>query len=207
MSNTKRRFGAFISIMVVFGASIGFIIAEYNAQKCVTDTIMTQIGFVDTAGVNATVPPAMKEIVDNCGFKFSMMGALFLAFSSVAAATLGVFSYNRFFVEHPIKISAHYEPDTCKLILRSDRPIITQNPHRMILLYKHVDGIAAVVPSRQCGGSGLILAFIIDVEKPPIRMELVICSGAMHPVGFPESDVCVGGRPIHLDVDMLHCEM
>lgn len=76
----------------------------------------------------------------------------------------------------------------------------------MVPLYRHADGMAAVVPGRQCGDGGLALAFTTDIEKSPTRIELVICSGAMHPAGFPESDVCTGGRPIHVDVDILRCD-
>ena len=83
---------------------------------------------------------------------------------------------------------------------------MAQNPQRMVMLYRNADGMGAAVPGRQCGNSGLTLAFTTDVEKPPTHMELVVCSGAMHPAGFPESDVCAGGRPIHVDIDILLCD-
>ena len=156
--------------------------------------------------MNATVPSVLKELVDNCTYTFSMIAAPFLAFSSLAAAALGAILSNRFLAGPSTRISAHYEPDARKLVLRFDRPVMAQNPQRMVLLYRHADGMGAAVPGRQCGNSGLTMAFATDVEKPPTRMELVVCSGAMHPAGFPESDVCTGGRPIHVDVDILLCD-
>lgn len=57
-------------------------------------------------------------------------------------------------------------------------------------------GPPVAVPGRQCGKSGPALAFTTDIEKPPTRMKLVICSKTMHPARSPESDVCAGGRPI-----------
>ena len=156
--------------------------------------------------MSATVPPVVKEMMDRCVYSWSVPAALFLGFSSVAAAVLGAIFSNRFFAGPSTHVSAHYEPDARKLVLRFDRPVMAQNPQRMVLLYRHADGMGAAVPGRQCGNSGLTMAFTTDVEKPPTRMELVVCSGAMHPAGFPESDVCTGGRPIHVDVDILLCD-
>jgi hypothetical protein len=148
----------------------------------------------------------VEEMMDRCVYAWSMPAALSLAASAWVAAVLGAALSNWFLAGSSSGVSAHYEPDASKLILRFDRPTIVQNPQRMVLLYHHADGMATTVPSQQCGNSGLTLAFTIDVEKPPMLMELVIYSGAMHPAGFPESDVCTGGRPIHVDVDILLCD-
>ena len=70
-------------------------------------------------------------------------------------------------------------------------------------MYHHADGMDSTMPGSQCGNSGLTLAFTTNIEKSPTHMELVICSGVMHPTGFPESDVYTDGQPIHVDVDIL----
>ena len=156
------------SLIVIF--SVLFVYAQTEAQSCVTDTIMAQIGFLDTPDVNAAVPSEMKEVVDNCVKLFLVPTALSLALSSLAAAILGAVLSNRLLAGLSTNMSAHYEPDTRKIILRFDRPIIAQNPQRMVLLYRHAGGMAAVVPGRQCGGGGLMLAFTTDVKESPSRM-------------------------------------
>ena len=200
----NKRFWAVLSISVIFFSVIGFANSEYRAQDCVTSTIMKQIEFAGTP--DAAVPPVVKENMDSCVYVWSMRAALFLGFSSVAAATLGAILSNRSPAGPSTNMSAHYEPDSRKLVLRFDRPTIVPHPQRMVLLYHHADGMATTVPGRQCGDDGLALAFTTDMEKPPILMELVIYSKAMHPAGFPKSDVCAGGRPIHIDVDIVHCD-
>ncbi len=192
------------SLIVLFFSVIAFAVFELKAQNCVTSTIMQQIEFACTP--DAVVPQVVEEWMNRCAYTWSIWAALFLGLSSLAAAVLGATFSNRFLAGHSTSVSAHYESDTRRLVLRFDRPTVAQNPQRMVLLYRHADGMAAAVPGQQCGNSGLTLAFTTDIEKPPTHMELVVCSGAMHPAGFPESDVCTGDRPIHVDVDILYCD-
>lgn len=194
-----------VFFIIVFVSVFAFIFFESKAQNCITTIRFAQIGSLDDPDMSATVPPEVKKM-DQCVYSWTVPAALSLGASSVAAAALGAILSNRFRAEQSTRISAHYEPDARKLVLRFDRPVMAQNPQRMVLLYRHVDGMGAAVPGRQCGNSGLTLAFTTDVEKPPTHMELVVCSGAMHPAGFPELDVCAGGRPIHVDVDILLCD-
>ena len=203
---TRKYLGMVFSSIVLFSSVTIFVFAQSGAQNCVTRIIMAQIGFVDTPDVNAAVPPEVEEIVDRCVYVYSVSAALSLGASSVAAAVLGAILTNRVLVGHPTIVSAHYEPETNKLVLRFNKPVIAHNPQRMVLLYRHADGMAATVPSRQCGDSGLTLAFATNMKESPTLMELVVCSGAIHPAGFPESDVCTDGRPIHVDVDVLFCD-
>lgn len=194
--------------IILFLGTIAVPLAGYSAQNCIIDT--KQNGSNDTSGVNTAVLDAIKEIVDRCVFAFSIIAALFVGFTTLAAVILGAIFSKWLLVGPSTNISAYYDrsskPDTCKLVLRFDRPVTAQNPQRMVLLYRYADGMAATVPGQQCGGSGLTLAFTANTEGLPTRMELVICPGAMHPVGFPESDVCTNGRPIHVDVDILRCD-
>ena len=190
--------------IILFLGTIAVPLAGYSAQNCIIDT--KQNGSNDTSGVNTAVLDAIKEIVDRCVFAFSIIAALFVGFTTLAAAIIGAI-FSKWLLARPsTNISAYYEPDNYKLVLRFDRPVIAQNPQRMVLLYRYADGMAAAVPGQQCGGNGLMLAFTAKTEGSPTRMELVICFGAMHPVGFPESDVCTNGRPIHVDVDILRCD-
>lgn len=202
--------GVLVGVSLVLASSISSGFAGYEAQQCVTNTIMTQIDLSDKPNESEAVLSVMKEIADRCGWIFSIMGALLLGISSVAAAILGAIFSNRLLVGPSTNVSAHYDrsskPDTSKLVLRFDRPVIAQNPQRMVLLYRYANGMAAAVPGQQCGGSGHTPAFTANTEGLPTRMELVICPDAMHPVGFPESDVCINGRPIHVDVDILRCD-
>ena len=207
MKDVKRERALLVgSLIVLFSSVISLTFAEYTAQKCVTDTIMAQIGFVDDPDVNAAVPHIMKEIVDNCAYTFSMLAALFLGFSSVAAAILGAILSNRLRARQSAKVYAHYDPGTHKLTLRFDKPVAAQNPQRMALLYHHAGGMAAAVPGRQCKNSGLMLVFTTDVKETPTSMELVICSGAICLDTFPKPDVCASGRPIHVEVNILMCD-
>lgn len=198
---------AFIFLIV---ASSGFFIyAQTNAQDCVMTVISTQISQLGMHGGNATVPSMVENVEDDCVRVNSILAAVFLSLSTILAAVLGAVLgvlLSRSRAGSSTGVSAHYEPDTRRLVLLFPRPVIAQNPQRMVLLYRHADGMSAVVPGRQCSGGGLALAFTTDIEESPTRMELVICSGAMHPVGFPESDVCTGGQPIHVDVDILRCD-
>ena len=172
--------------------------------------------------MNATVPDEMMDVVDACVLGHTALGALYLGVSSVSAAVLGAILSTKLIARPSTKliarpstkliarpstnVSAHYELDTHKLVLRFNRPVIAQNPQRMILLYSHTDGMATVVLGQQCGDGGLTLSFITNVKESPTHMELIVCSGAMHPAGSPELDVCADGRPVHLDVDILHCD-
>lgn len=177
--------------------------AEYNAQNCVMSTISTQIGLLENPNASAVVPNDMKKVVDKCTFDFLTIAAMFLGFASLWAVILGAIFSNQVSTTSSATIYARYVPDDHKLILRFDRPAIVQNPQRMVLLYYHAGGVATTVPGRQCEDGGLTLTFITNAEKSPTYMELVIYSGAIHPAGFPESDVCINGKPIHVDVDIL----
>ena len=207
VKKTIYGIGALCLLVGVF--STIFVFAQSSAQGCVTDIISEQIRQLGIHGGNATAPLEVVELMDRCESGFLASAALSLGFSSVMAAVLGAILSNRLRAGQSTRVSAdvsaHYEHDTRKLVLRFDRPTIAQNPQRMVLLCHHADGMATAVPGQQCGNSGLTLAFTTDIEKPPTHMELVICSGAMHPAGFPESDVCADGRLIHIDVDILHC--
>ena len=194
--------------VVIFCIAISsgvFVFAQTIAQGCVMNVISTQISQLGMHGGNATVPSVVENVVDGCVYRYSILMAGSLGLSSVLAAILGV-TLSRSRAGPSTGVSAHYEPDTRRLVLLFHRPVIAQNPQRMVLLCRHADGMAAVVPGRQCGDGGLTLAFTTDIEESPTRMELVVCSGAIHPVGFPESDVCAGGRPIHVDVDIMRCD-
>ena len=206
MKIARSKASLVVSIVVLFSSVFSLVYTEYAAQKCVTDTMMAQIGSLDNPSMDATVPPLMMEVVDHCVSGHTFLRALSLGLSSIAAAVLGAILSNQLSARPSINVYAHYEPDASKLVLRFDRPVIAQNPQRVVLLYRHADGMAAAVPGRQCGDAGLTLAFTTNVDEPPTHMELVVCSGAMHPAGFPESDVCTGGRPIHVDVDILRCD-
>lgn len=195
-----------ILIFLIMVSSVTFVIAQSKMQGCMTDTISKQIESVGDPDVSAVVPPDAEGAMDLCMYAWSMPAALSLTASVWAAAFLGSILSNRLLAESSANISAHYEPDTRKLVLRFNKPTIVRKSQRMVLLYHHADGMATTVPGRQCGDSGLALTFATDVKKPPTLMELVICSGAMHPAGFPESDVCTDGRPIHVDVDILLCD-
>ena len=207
MKKTIYGIGALCLFVGVF--STIFVSAQSSAQGCVTDIISEQIKQLGIRGGNATAPLEVVELMDRCESRFLASAALSLGASSVVAAVLGAILSSRLRAGQSTRVSAgvsaHYEPDARKLVLRFDRPTVAQNPQRMVLLYRHADGMATVVPGQQCGNSGLTLAFTTDIEKLPTHMELVVCPGAMHPAGFPESDVCAGGRPIHIDVDIIHC--
>lgn len=189
-----------VGILIAISSGV-FIFAQTSAQGCVMNVISTQIIQLSMYGGNATVPSGVENVEDDCVRVNSIVAAMSLGLSSVLAAVLGVLLSRL-----RTGVSARYEPHTHKLVLRFDRPVIAHNPQRMVLLYRHADGMAAVVPGRQCGDGGLALAFTTNIEESPTRMELVVCSGAMHPVGFPESDVCAGGQPIHVDVDIRRCD-
>ena len=189
------------SILVII-FSILFAFYEYHAQKCITDTISAQLGFLEDPDVNAAVPDEMKRVVDSCSFWLSMIAAVFLGFISLAAAILGAILSNRLRVKSSTTIHARYEPDSHKLILRFNKPTIVENPQRMTLLYYHTGGVSTTIPGRQCGDDGLTLTFDASTEKSPTYVELVIYPKAIQPAGFPESDICPNGSPIHVDVDI-----
>ena len=208
MKGAIRDWILMAAFLVTFYSGV-FVFAQMGAQGCVTTVISTQISELGMHG-NATVPSVVEKLVEDCVYWNSILAAASLGISSVMAAVLGAALSNRLragpSTGKSIGMSAHYEPDASRLILRFDRPTVVQNPQRMVLLYHHADGIATTVPGRQCEDDGLTLGFTADVEKPPMLMELVIYSGAMYPAGFPDSDVCAGGRPIRINVDILFCD-
>lgn len=193
-------------IVLIGFFSSTFVFAQSSAQNCVTNIIITQIESLDKSDMSAIVQPGMKEVMDSCVYSWSISTALSLSASAVVAAVLGATFSNRSSSRPSINLSARYEPDTNKLVLRFDRPVIVQNPQRMVLLYHHADGVATTVPGQRCWDGGLTMAFTTNMEKSPICMELIIHSRAMHPSGFPESDICTGGRPLRIDVDVMFCD-
>ena len=192
-------------VLIGFFSSV-FVFAQSNAQNCVTGVIITQIGSLDDPDMPAAPPPEVMEAMDFCVDSWSMPAALSLSASTVTAVVLGATFSNRSLARPSTHLSARYEPDTRKLVLQFDRPVVVRNPQRMVLLYHHADGIATTVPGQRCWDGGLTLAFTTNMEQSPTYMELIVYSGAMHPAGFPESDVCTGGRPLHIDVDILPCD-
>ena len=183
-----------------------FVFAQSSAQNCVTGIIIAQIESLDKPDMSAIVPLVVMEKMYFCVDSWSMPAALSMGASTVTAVVLGATFSNQSLARPSTHLSARYEPDTRKLILQFDRPVIVLNPQRMVLLYLHADGMATTVPGQRCWDGGLTLAFTTNMEKSPTYMELIVYSGAMHPAGFPESDVCTGGRPIHIDVDILPCD-
>lgn len=183
-----------------------FVFAQSSAQNCVTNIIIAQIESLDKSDMSAIVPHEVKEIMGHCVHLWSMLAVLSLIASTVTAVVLGATFSNRSLARPSAHLSARYEPDTRKLVLQFDRPVIVRHPQSMVLLYHHADGMATAVPGQRCWDGGLTMAFTTNMEKSPTYIELIVYSRAMHPAGFPESDVCTGGRPIHIDVDILPCD-
>jgi hypothetical protein len=192
-------------VLIGFFSSI-FVVAQSSSQNCVTGVIIAQIESLDKPDMSAIVPLVVKENMYLCVDSWLMLAALSLSASTVTAVVLGATFSNQSLARPSTHLSARYEPDTRKLVLQFDRPVIVRNPQRMVLLYHHADGMATTVPGQRCWDGGLTLAFTTNIEKSPTYMELIVYSGAMHPAGFPESDVCTGGRPLHIDVDILPCD-
>ena len=191
-------------VLIGFFSSV-FVFAQSSAQNCVTSIIIAQIESLDKSDMSAIVPHEVKEMMGLCVHLWSMLAALSLIASTVTAVVLGATFSNRSLARPSTHLSARYEPDTRKLVLQFDRPVIVRCPQRMVLLYHHAVGMATTVPGQRCRDGGLTMAFTTNMEKSPTYIELIVYSGAMHPAGFPESDVCTGGRPIHIDVDILPC--
>ena len=192
-------------VLVGFFSSV-FVLAQSNSQNCVTGIIIAQIESLDKPDMSAIVPSIVMENMHLCVNSSLMLAALSLSASTVTAVVLGATFSNRSFAGPSTHLSARYEPNTRRLVLQFDRPVIVRNPQRMVLLYHHADSMGTTVSGPQCWDGGLKLAFTTNMEKSPTYMELIVYSGAMHPAGFPESDVCTGGRPLHIDVDILPCD-
>ena len=112
-------------------SSAGFVSAQTIAQGCVIDVLSTQISQIGMHGGNTTVQPVVENMKDGCVRVNSILMAVSLSLLTLQAAILGVLP-SRSRAGSSTGMSAHYEPDTRRLVLLFPRPVVAQNPQRMV---------------------------------------------------------------------------
>ena len=126
-----------VIFLIVISSGV-FIFAQTIEQGCVTTVISTQISQFGMHSGNATVPSVVEKVVDDCVRWNAILAAVSRSLSTLLAAILGA-TLSRSRAGPSTGVSAHYEPDTHRLVLLFHRPVVAQNPQRMVLLYRHVD--------------------------------------------------------------------
>ena len=193
----KKRQRVVCVVLIVFFSST-FVVAQSGAQDCVTDTIITQIEQHDNPDGDAVIPPEVREMMDFCVHAWSMPAALSLSASTVTAIVLGA-NFSQSLAKPSIKLYAHYEPDTRRLVLRFNRPAIVQDTPKIVLLYQH-EGVMTITTLDRGIDDGLVQRYDTDIDNTSTHMEAIVYPGTIHPAGFEERDICPDGRPIHVDV-------